>query len=57
MREAGFYWVRTDNKWIVAEWYEYTNGQRYWLIPGWDRDFEDDYFEEIDGKRLIPEEK
>lgn len=55
MREEGYYWVRTDNIWIVAQWFKYSSGFSCWLIPGNDRELLDDFFEEIDEKRLTHE--
>ena len=59
-REPGFYWVKysiegvfegrdgTDIIEGVAEW-----GGKYWWVTGFDWQFDDDKFIEIDEKRLI----
>jgi hypothetical protein len=53
MREAGYYWVRWQDEWLVGEWTNYTKG--YWVsVIGWiDQPYNDRVFDEI-GPRLTP---
>lgn len=55
MREEGYYWVKSDGEWIVALWFKYSASFSCWLIPGTDNEIDDDFFEEIDEKRLTHE--
>lgn len=42
-REAGYYKVRfKDGDWVLGLWF-----YNYWLLPGSDRKFSDEYFGEI----------
>jgi hypothetical protein len=56
MRKSGFYWVHTVNKWEdmweVARW-EKVPGPGYWYLTGYDMDFTDSAFAEIDEKELV----
>lgn len=49
-REAGYYWVKRMEIWYIAEW---DNG--FWYLISDSRHLTDDYFEEIDEKRLTHE--
>lgn len=52
-REVGFYWVKHEDKWIIAEWVEYV-GDSFWLYYGFDLgQIRDDWFEEIDERRIV----
>ena len=51
MREEGYYWVKDDSKWEVAEW------KTDWVDIGWYLTtlidcFVDEDFEEIDERRI-----
>ena len=47
MREPGYYWLRSKDKWSIGEW---KRGE-WWIIShdGW---FEDSDFDEIDERRI-----
>ena len=47
-RESGFYWVRNDDKWSVAEWCEDV-----WFGIGSEETLRDTLFDEI-GHRISP---
>jgi hypothetical protein len=42
-RPNGFYWVKFQSKWIVAEWYEHSS----WFLCGDPAIYSDKDFEEI----------
>lgn len=48
MRQPGYYWLRSKNKWSVGEW---RKDETWWIISsdGW---FEDSDFDEIDERRI-----
>lgn len=47
MREEGFYWVKDDEQWIIAEW---DGG--IWYTHGNDYEFQDSDFQEIDERKI-----
>ena len=47
-RKNGFYWVKLQGEWIVSEWYD----ESCWLLPGNESTFDDNYFDEINEKKL-----
>lgn len=50
-RESGFYWVKFEGNWIVAEYYNFTH---HWELCGvYDKHYERD-FEAINETRLTP---
>lgn len=49
MREEGYYWVKYQGHWIVANF----TFARYWCIAGDESQFYDSDFESIDEKRLM----
>jgi hypothetical protein len=49
MRAAGFYWVRSGDKWSVAE---YLVTPEEWAFPGSELERLDDEFDEIDERRI-----
>ena len=49
-REEGYYWVRNDIEWFIAEWDTY-----YWHIAGSGSRYKDEYFDEIDERRVVRE--
>lgn len=57
-REPGFYWVKFEGRWQVAEYTEYRsffnplNFSYGWDIVSSDREFKDDDFEEIDERKI-----
>lgn len=48
-REPGFYWVKYEGEWIIAD---YAFG--FWLITGFESSYYDSDFEAIHETRLIP---
>lgn len=48
MREPGYYWCRKVAVWIVVEF-------RYeaWWLPGLNEPVYDEYFDEIDERRIV----
>ena len=48
-REPGFYWVKHEGEWIIAD---YAFG--FWLITGMESSYHDYNFEAIHETRLIP---
>jgi hypothetical protein len=52
-REPGFYWVKWNN-WLIAEYID-----NKWQITGWEDDYTDDDWNEIDERRIErePEKK
>ena len=53
-RELGFYWVKANDKWFVAEYTEGYNEDNYsWFIPGNECDTDDNYFDEIDENKIV----
>lgn len=56
MRQSGYYWVKYDGKWIVAEfeYFLYKNGDEYkiWQVAGLELSFYDNEFDEIDETRI-----
>lgn len=49
-RQPGYYWVKYRGEWEIAKWYEYMTGKFEWDFFG--LQYEDDYFEEIDERRI-----
>ena len=62
-REDGYYWVKYNNKWIVAEcieWWPTISDGSYghrWLIPGKRKERKDSDMEDIDEHRIIREQQ
>lgn len=50
MREEGYYWVKLNENWIIARWYNDA-----WYLAGFVGCRFDIDFEEIDEKRLTHE--
>ena len=56
MREPGYYWVKQEDTWFIAEWGEQSSyGMHYWNWRSiYDTDgCSDAYFEEIDERRIM----
>lgn len=51
MRQSGFYWVKYDGKWTIAEYTSYS-GQSEWYVTGNDCYFISEEFDEIDENRI-----
>jgi hypothetical protein len=54
-REYGFYWVKIENDWIVAEWdnvYAGLEGAESWYMTGSEIERDDNHFDEIDEGRI-----
>ena len=51
-RKEGFYWVKIDDDWIVAEW---DAELEHWNLPGNDRFFWEDEMDVI-GERIVRNE-
>lgn len=49
MRQSGYYWVKYNGEWEVAEYFESWNN---WNQCGVLQDYEDSDFEEIDERRI-----
>ena len=49
-RKSGFYWVKLDGEWIVAEWDSKFN---WWDITGWDDSLRDSDFDKINENRIM----
>lgn len=60
-REYGFYKVKYNHKWIIAEWTLTYNPDfevdPSWYIPGDKHYFDDDDFQEIGERILMPDEE
>ena len=52
-RESGFYWVKYDNKWEVAEFGGDGLGGFWWMRTGDECDYGTDEMDEI-GERINP---
>jgi hypothetical protein len=50
MRQEGYYWVKYEGKWFIAEWDTIYNE---WHLTGSEYDFKDHDFEEINENRLV----
>lgn len=50
MREQGYYWVKINNDWEIAEW------SIYWERIGYETVLDDSAFEEIDERRIERDE-
>ena len=49
-RDIGFYWVNDDGRWIVAE---YTDAPHHpWFISGEDRAFGENYWSQVDERKI-----
>jgi len=51
-REKGYYWVKRYRMWLIAEWVEGMDYDR-WHIIHLNYKFKDSDFEEIDENRII----
>jgi len=51
-RLEGYYWIRMDDDWYVAEWESRVADIYYWLLPGSPMPFKDSEFDEINETRL-----
>jgi hypothetical protein len=47
-RQVGFYWVRTDDEWEIARWYD-----GMWWTCGWEVPVAESSLDEIDERRLV----
>lgn len=47
MRETGYYWVRIDDDWEIAFFFE-----KRWFITSTRNTYMDNYFQEIDEKQI-----
>lgn len=52
LRNPGYYWVRFQGGWIIAEWV--NQPAQYWQITGSDRMLYDDDFSDISEKTIKP---
>lgn len=63
MRESGFYFVKDQGRWIVAEWIEYVHCIHpesticKWQIIGGDMELGDSAFDEIGDKIEMPDKQ
>jgi hypothetical protein len=56
MRELGFYWIKKDSEWTVAEYVLIRSANKYCWATVWsDEEWEDKDFDEIDEKRIVRE--
>lgn len=56
-RKPGFYWVKENNRWIVAEYrplYYKDNGRNYWYLLGGNNPYIDCDLQEINEQPLLP---
>jgi len=62
-RESGFYWVKFDNRWCVAEYQRLTtfsvimqasSDQSFWTLPADTYCYSDSDFTEITSQKLNP---
>lgn len=52
-RENGFYWVKSiEDKWEVAEWVTNGRGVSSWLCISDETPYKDEFFKQIDERRL-----
>jgi hypothetical protein len=49
MRQSGYYWVKHNGKWIIAEYAATWNG---WWMPGEPNIYENGEFNEIDETQI-----
>lgn len=54
MRDKGFYWVLSVDFWDVAWWDDATS---LWFIAGESKGFRNEFWEEIDERRIVREDK
>lgn len=54
-REAGYFWVKYDNVWTVAEYCLMRSGKGIWFIPGLELDLRDKAFSDIDERPILRE--
>ena len=54
-RELGFYWVKFNGEWVVAEWFrlEQQPSRAVWIVTGDEIDYSDTCFEIIDERRIV----
>lgn len=50
-REQGFYWVKFNFKWEVAEWFTFMSSN-HWLRAGSENTWSDKNFDEINETRI-----
>lgn len=57
-RELGFYWVKFNGEWVVAEWFclEHQPSRPVWIVTGDEIDYSDTCFEIIDERRIVRHE-
>lgn len=55
-RQIGFYWVKYQNEWIVAQWYREQYGDEHgsWFIPGDEHAHDDAILDDINEKEINP---
>ncbi len=57
MRAQGYFWVRYENEWHIAEWdYNSKLGDNVWWVCGFPDYFTEEDLQEIDEK-MIPKHK
>lgn len=57
LRNPGYYWVRFQGQWVIAEYGKFNdNGSLYlgWNLIGRDRLYKDDDFSDISEKTIKP---
>ena len=54
MRAPGFYWVNGGEIWEIAEW-SIVPGGGAWFITGRDFTADDDWWQQIDERRIVRE--
>lgn len=50
-RDKGYYWVRIEDEWYIAEYLEYLPGKFDWQMD--DRSRSEEYFDEIDERKIV----
>lgn len=53
MREKGFYWVKFNNEWVIAEYTIDSNNIGNWILTFENKLYTDAFFQEINENRLI----
>ena len=52
-RESGYYWVKSNDKWIIAEWLPLC---QVWASIEYADKYKDSDFDEIDERRIVRQE-
>jgi hypothetical protein len=48
MRAEGYYWVKSNGEWVIADW----DGLSFWLFE-WQHEFDESDFDEVNEKQIV----